>query len=822
MRATSLRPAVWLLAGFSLAVNVHAANVPAGRTYSNSLGMRLVQVEAGTFKMGCLNGTAVSSEEEKKTWRTFAGPEYLPNGDWDEHPAHKVTISRAFYMSQTEVTIAQFQQFRSDYEGSDKYAPYATNISWNEAAAFCKWLSDKEGKTYRLPTEAEWEYACRAGTNTRFWSGNEAPPQAGKPNPWGLKNMHAAPLEWCLDWHGQYPDQDQVDPVGPAGGLAKVARGGGLDRSGQHYYLRSANRAGYVPYFPPFGRDGGSVPSYQKQMPIGFRVVLADKPDTKPLPYRKPFIQQCVRQDIQNAAHSPDPDKPYFRNRPVLPVPPENIPKVNRRRAVEAAGLHPGFLDHSHGSGMEVCSNGDVLALYRTHDHENEGGPEVGIIAARLRFGAEKWDMPDILLDYPDTHREGGLLLWNDNGVLHRFGRSYAMPLQICVSTDNGATFSDVRFPEITGKISGYNSPQNTAFRAPDGTIFVSCDRGGSRGFLWTSKDNGRTWFDPGGSTGGRHTTNVMLKDGRILGMGGKERSIDGYTPKSITSDRGKTWEITKSIFAALKSNQKPSILRLASGRILFATDFQTKFGRQPEGMKRRGAYLAYSEDEARTWTIKKLPGAQPHEHAHIAKKSKNAGMIGYSTLRQGPNKLIHLVTTVNHPNLHFVFNEAWLLQTGAETSEVPAEPAATKMGSVRKYKKYYPNGNIKCVHSGGTADTGRFLLHGNEKWYYENGNNKWHVRYDKGKKVGKETCWAEDGNVIWSWIHKEDGTSIWTHWWPNGQRKSESTWRNHKCEGKAMRWARDGKVVDTVEFLGGMPADSPPFVKMTGVIYPD
>jgi hypothetical protein len=588
------------------------------------------------------------------------------------------------------------------------------------------------------------------------------------------------------------------------------------------YYVRSANRAGYLPYFPSFESDGGNTASYQKQMPIGFRLVLAEKPDTKPLLYRKPFIRQCVKQDIQNATQGPDSDKPYFRKRLVLPVPPENIAKVNRRRAVQAAGLHPGFLDHSHGTGMEICANGDVLIKSRTHDHENEGGPEVGQIATRLRFGTEQWDMPDMVSDYPDTHRNGGLLFWSENDILYRLGPSYAMPLQQSMSTDNGVTFSEVKFPKITGRLHGHNSPQNTVFRAPDGTLFLSCDRGGSRGFNWVSGDNGRTWFDPGGSTGGRHTTHVLLKDGRILGMGGKERSIEGYTPKSITSDRGKTWVVTKSIFPALKSNQKPSILRLASGRILFATDFQNKFGVQPEGTKHFGAYLAYSEDEGETWTIKRIPGAQPHEHAHIAKKSKQATMIGYSTLRQGPNKLIHLATSVNHPNLHFVFNERWLLDTEEEASELPPEPAATKMTNVRQYKKYYPNGNVKCAYSGGIADNGRFFLHGNEKWYYEDGGKKLDVTYDKGNKIGSETYWDEDGNKIWSWIHKANGTSIWTHYWPNGKKKQESTWKDLKCEGKATRWARNGKVVDEVEFLHGMPKNSPPFVKITGVEYPE
>ncbi|MHC4637874.1 MAG: formylglycine-generating enzyme family protein [Planctomycetota bacterium] len=175
-----------------------ASEMPRDKVYTNSAGIKFVRIEPGTFSMGCLNPTKAPGDERK--WRRHVGPEFLLDGDWDEHPVHKVTISKAFYMSETEVTIGQFQKYRPDFKAPKKYTPYVTNISWNEAMAFCKWLSDKEGKPYRLATEAEWEYACRAGTTTFFSSGNSGPPKQGVANAWGLKNMHTAPsrLAWRI------------------------------------------------------------------------------------------------------------------------------------------------------------------------------------------------------------------------------------------------------------------------------------------------------------------------------------------------------------------------------------------------------------------------------------------------------------------------------------------------------------------------------------------------------------------------------------------------------------------------------------------------
>ncbi len=202
------------------------ALLTSNRESTDSIGIRMIRIEPGSFTMG------------------EASPR--PDG-WDEAPAHKVTISSPFLISETEITVEQFAQFLPGFTGSRTEGEAATGISWHEANAFCEWLSRKEGKPYRLPTEAQWEYAARAGTKTSFWSG-DTPPVGDAPNSWGLKAVHSGPAEWCNDWYGPYPDEDQVDPVGRSGGLSKVVRGGGLDRDSP-YYARAANRASYAPAF---------------------------------------------------------------------------------------------------------------------------------------------------------------------------------------------------------------------------------------------------------------------------------------------------------------------------------------------------------------------------------------------------------------------------------------------------------------------------------------------------------------------------------------------------------------------------------------------
>jgi formylglycine-generating enzyme required for sulfatase activity len=211
----------------------------------NGVTMRLVLIRPGRFMMG-----SPGSELGHKA---------------DESPQHEVTISKPFYMGVTEVTQAQYEAVMgtnpSEFKGPTNPVE---SVSWNEATEFCRKLSLKTRRTVRLPTEAEWEYACRAGTNTRFsfgnfdstladygWSssnsgGTTHPVGQKKPNAWGLYDMHGNVMEWCADWRGSYPSGACTDPQGPASATSRAKRG----RSyyyGSHDMFRCAARMGGAP-----------------------------------------------------------------------------------------------------------------------------------------------------------------------------------------------------------------------------------------------------------------------------------------------------------------------------------------------------------------------------------------------------------------------------------------------------------------------------------------------------------------------------------------------------------------------------------------------
>ncbi len=217
---------------------------------TNSIGMKFKLIPAGTFTMG----------------------------EGDE--AHEVTLTKPFNMGIHEVTQAQYEKVMgvnpSKFKGANNPVE---QVTWYQAIEFCRKLRELPaekavGNFYRLPTEAEWEYACRAGTTTRYsfgdddadsgqyaWyvgnSGSKTHPVGGKkPNAWGLYDMHGNVIEWCQDWRGDYPSGSVTNPSGATSGFSRVMRGGSWD---ENHYCQSAFRLSYPPS--------------ERSLFIGFRVV---------------------------------------------------------------------------------------------------------------------------------------------------------------------------------------------------------------------------------------------------------------------------------------------------------------------------------------------------------------------------------------------------------------------------------------------------------------------------------------------------------------------------------------------------------------------
>ncbi|MDT8067383.1 MAG: SUMF1/EgtB/PvdO family nonheme iron enzyme [Terriglobia bacterium] len=775
-------------------------NVPE---YVNSIGIKMIRIPAGTFAMG----NSLPTDPRK-----LGQFEMLTHGDYDEQPVHQVTISHPFYISQTEITAAEYEKFRMDYQEAGRFPPYVTGVSWYDAEAFCKWLSEKEHRHYRLPTEAEWEYVARAGGTGLFGNSNTIP-KSGEPNAFGIENMNTDALEWVADWYGPYSYEAQTDPVGPADGVGRVVRGGGImgpSGSGEHQELN-----GLAPYYRRSANRASVAPQYQGLHMVGFRIVEGPEPTTKPTPVQPRLWSQFVKQKDPPVSDGPSAKRPWFHIRPILPIPPDNaLPD-----AIKAAGLDPGILGHIHSPGVVVCPNGDLLYIaFAAPTPETEYLPNVLLIATRLRFGSDEWDMPDVFYDFADVNDQTALL-WNDGNKLQLFTGGVGLagvPFRWQTSKDNGATWSEISFPLLSGPVGGFSpQPITNAFRTSDGTMYVASDAVGGHSLLWASRDDGRTWYDTGGRTAGRHTAFVVLKDGSILGLGGKNTDIDGYMPAVISRDGGKTWGAPfKTPFPALSSNQRPALIRLADGNLFLAADWQDRKGKQPQGITHHGVYVALSRDDGKTWHIKTLPHTLPHEAALYRNRPNwshyydDYGTIGYAVARQAPNGLIHLISTMTQPSLEFELNEAWIMSNDDRPTTIPETEASTK---VLHGTQSYPDGRLQAKWTGIVDASGRYLLHGPETWYYENGKKQYEVNYRNGKKVGDETYWAPDGNKVWEWQRQEDGAAIWRQYWPNGKMKQESHWNGQQASGPATAWDPSGRIISQSEFENGQLQNASP-----------
>jgi formylglycine-generating enzyme required for sulfatase activity len=310
--------------------------------FINRLGMTMLEIDSGTFIMGDLAATAFPRAQASLAGLGSSpqalGPLLVASGFQPifllyqaDDPPHRVHLSRPTFIGDCEVAVRDFQKFMGDAR-AERPAGWSgarmdvsptpdcpvQNVSWFDALLFCNWLSDQEGLTrcyeptgekqwiqeftatgprrvqcdiwrwrpeangYRLATEAEWEYACRAGTRTRYAFGDNPtllhhyavyrslrtePCASRLPNAWGLFDMHGNVLEWCWDRNGRYTSADVLDPKGPTNGMLWLCRGGSYNAPEEH--CASAARAGAAPTQRSPGR--------------GFRVVCAKR--SRPLPH---------------------------------------------------------------------------------------------------------------------------------------------------------------------------------------------------------------------------------------------------------------------------------------------------------------------------------------------------------------------------------------------------------------------------------------------------------------------------------------------------------------------------------------------------------
>ena len=516
----------------------------------------------------------------------------------------------SFRMSPTEITNAQYEAFDPSHKAYRGYKGFSKAddeavimVSWEEADAYCAWLSRKTGRTFRLPTEAEWEYACRAGSATKYNTGETFPEDQWKvqentrdkvpvslqvaqfaPNAWGLYDMHGNVEEWCLDVvDGQY----------------RAVRGGSHNTPVE--FLATDYRSASIPE--------------DRSVLLGFRIVEELPRSTAPGQTGAPFFAEPL---------------PYV------------IPPVDGSP----------FYSHNHQPAVTWLPDGRLLAIWFSTDAE--AGREMVVLQST--FDGENWQPATLFCKVPGRNMTGSALLTLDSGdLLHFQGVGDAgewKDLALALRRWNNGSWSPLQYiePEHAVRHQVIAGPIVTK----DGRILLCCDAGpdGEAGTaLHVSKDGGKTWKDTGSIIKGIHAGLVELKDGRLMALG-RGNAIDGRMPLSISADGGRTWIYRASEFPPIGSGQRLVLRRLQEGPLMLCS-----FGES-------GLYVALSYDEGATWPVNKLltdsktrtldggawTGTFTLDATHAEPK-------GYLACTQSPNGTIHLLSS----RVHYRFNLAWV-----------------------------------------------------------------------------------------------------------------------------------------------------------------
>ena len=515
-----------------------------------------------------------------------------------------------FRMSPTEITNAQYEAFDPSHKAYRGYKGFSKAddeavimVSWEEADAYCAWLSRKTGRSFRLPTEAEWEYACRAGSSTKYNTGETFPEDQWKvqentrdkvpvslqvaqfaPNAWGLYDMHGNVEEWCLD--------TVADDY-------KAVRGGSHNTPVE--FLATDYRSASIPE--------------DRSVLLGFRIVEVLPRSTAPEQTEAPFFAEPL---------------PYV------------IPPVDGSP----------FYSHNHQPAVTWLPDGRLLAIWFSTDAE--AGREMVVLQST--FDGENWQPATLFCKVPGRNMTGSALLTLDNGdLLHFQGVGDAgewKDLALAMRRWNNGNWSPLQYiePEHEVRHQVIAGPIVTK----DGRILLCCDAGpdGEAGTaLHVSKDGGKTWKDTGSIIKGIHAGLVELKDGRLMALG-RGNAIDGCMPCSISEDGGKTWSYNATQFPPIDSGQRLVLKRLQEGPLMLCS-----FGDN-------GLYVALSYDEGATWPVNQIlndgktrtldggawTGTFTLDATHAEPK-------GYLACTQSPDGTIHLLSS----RVHYRFNLAWV-----------------------------------------------------------------------------------------------------------------------------------------------------------------
>ncbi len=687
--------------------------------FSNSLGMNMIPIPTGSFTMGQDTG-----------------------GDPDEKPCRTVEISHPFYMAATVVTNTQYEAFmqshkdlRGIFPSEGPIDPGLTNrkqiqysllddeavlmVTWKDAVEFCNWLSEKEGILYRLPTEAEWEYACRAGTATPFNTGPTLPAEYHRrqlchnrdfsygnvsllvgqthPNAFNLYDMHGLVEEWCSDWYAPYPDDKgiTINPSGPETGYsqiwAKVTRGGSHHTDAHD--LRSASRMGAHPdsrsWFIGFRVIADPLAQYKTSDKI-----LAVCDEKTPAKQLKNQSNEAIIQDTWNWRGFPmikDMTSPYFAS-PIAFV-------------KQPLDKSTAFFPHNHCPAITYCENGDILACW--FSTEDERGRGMVILSSRLRAGTDEWEPASLFYDIPDRNPTGSALWHDGNGrLLHLNSITPAGTWSDCIiivreSRDNGATWSASRLLTPDHR-KGHRLVAGPIQTSKSNVLFQPCDAGDQPATrLLVSEDNGKTWYfyeaselpehfcesTTGPVLAGIHGAVAESSDGSTIIGVGRDTSILGKLPISYSINNGKDWTYKPTPFPPIGTGQRNVLLRTLEGSLLLIS-FSHTFPKDSDGWEdyeregieiadevglmsvNYGLFASISYDDGKSWPICKLITDERKDPTYLetgdsAKNLKgfwidrnHAEHAGYLAATQTPDGTFHLISS----HWYYRFNTAWLL----------------------------------------------------------------------------------------------------------------------------------------------------------------